>query len=308
MPIIFNLSPKILITFSFIFVNSIGFTQCPNDNNLITDLTPTGTGNTQGTPCIFGGEYATVQVTSGNTYLFSTCGSPNDTQLTLYSSTGVFIDYSDDAPTCSPASEITWVANFTGTVYVVFDEYPCSVNSNCNPLNVTLVSQGTPTNGCNSTGGETCPEIEALCLNSSFCFFSETTTITPNSGNNYGCLNITQNPSWFYLNISTAGLIEFELSANDDIDFALWGPFNNINDAQAQCGSLSAPLDCSYTISNTETATITNAQVGEVYILLITNYSSITQNVTASQTNGSGASDCSIVPNPGSCDADAGEW
>ena len=58
--------------------------------------------------------------------------------------------------------------------------------------------------------------------------------------------------------------------------------------------------DCSYSASATETANITGAQVGEVYMLLLTNYANQSGTISFSQTGGSGATDCSIV-NP-TCD------
>jgi gliding motility-associated-like protein len=129
-------------------------------------------------------------------------------------------------------------------------------------------------------------------------------------GNDYGCLGYSPNPSWYYLEVATAGDIVMSLSANTDIDFIIWGPFNNLAAAQAACGTYSNIVPdtgcdflgifcdaygCSYSSSNTETPGIPNAQVGQVYVMLITNYANNVQDITLTQTDGTGATDCSIV-------------
>jgi len=54
-------------------------------------------------------------------------------------------------------------------------------------------------------------------------------------------------------------------------------------------------VDCSYSGSPTETVNIPNGQTGEFYMLLITNYSDIPQNITFSQTGGPGTTNCGIL-------------
>lgn len=130
-------------------------------------------------------------------------------------------------------------------------------------------------------------------------------------GNNYGCLGTSPNPSWFYLEISDPGDIIMELSAPTDIDFIIWGPYPNLATAQATCGShqnivpnisgcgflglFDCSQGCSYSGAATETPGIPNAQVGEVYVLLITNYANQVQNISLTQTSGTGGTDCTIL-------------
>ncbi len=90
----------------------------------------------------------------------------------------------------------------------------------------------------------------------------------------------------------------------------MWGPYNNLATAQATCGSHTNILPdsgcdflglncdsygCSWDVTNVETPGIYNAQVGEVYVLLITNYASTVQNISLTQTSGTGATDCTIL-------------
>ena len=98
------------------------------------------------------------------------------------------------------------------------------------------------------------------------------------------------------------------MSATSDIDFAVWGPYASLAAANADCGSLPAPIDCSYSTASTETANITGVNPGEIYILVITNYANVVQdiNMTVSGSN-TATTDCTIV-NLTPCAADAGNW
>lgn len=124
-----------------------------------------------------------------------------------------------------------------------------------------------------------------------------------------GCLGSTPAPAWYFMRINTPGDLLIYISqtsiasgAGIDVDFACWGPFyaDNQNDFMQRwcCGEynlydesasthkhpngvhtndmggypISNLVDCSYHIESTEWAFIPNAQEGQYYILLITNY------------------------------------
>jgi len=152
-----------------------------------------------------------------------------------------------------------------------------------------------------------CAAAEPFCTASGVTF-PATTGTSAEAGPNYGCLTTQPVPSWYYLNISTAGNIDITLtnSANHDIDFAIWGPFGS---QAAMCaGTTSAPLDCSYSIAATEVVNIPGATVGQWYMLLITNFANTPTNITAVQSGGGGATNCAILCNmtnftsaPGAC-------
>ena len=147
--------------------------------------------------------------------------------------------------------------------------------------------------------GSDCADMDPICTDSGVSFNAGTGT-TAEAGNDYGCLLTQPNPSWYYFEIATNGNIDMQLSAGSDIDFIIWGPFSNLATAQANCGSLNSGqiVDCSYSTAATEYPVIPNAQVGEVYIMLITNYANVNQSVTLTQIGGTGSTDCSIVANP----------
>ena len=136
-----------------------------------------------------------------------------------------------------------------------------------------------------------------------------------NSHGNNGSLGSTPRPAWFYYTIGQTGPIILNLqqfnAANQgiDVDFALWGPFPNNNLANI-CNSLSGYpgssytgpcnlVDASYSPTFNETIHIPNAQVGEVYMLLVTNFSGQAGTYTINQTNaaapGSGQVSCNVV-------------
>lgn len=167
-------------------------------------------------------------------------------------------------------------------------------------------------------GGSSCPYMQPICTDAGIQFTASSggadVTITE-PGNDYGCLGYSPNPNWYYFEISQAGDVIMELSAPTDIDYIIWGPFANLAAAQAACGTynnivddtdcsyfLGIPISCSaygcgYSPSNIENPGIPGAQVGQVYVMLITNYANNVQNITLTQIGGTGATDCSIVTN-----------
>ena len=168
------------------------------------------------------------------------------------------------------------------------------------------------------SGGTNCSGVEPICTDSGVQF-------TANSGgldasvseptNDYNCLGSAPNPSWYYFEISQAGDIIMSLSAPQDVDFVIWGPFSNLTDAIGNCGAYGTAVPdincsffglfcdaygCSFDPSNIETPGIPNAQGGEVYVMLVANYANVVQNITLTQTSGTGATNCTII-NPVNC-------
>ena len=81
-----------------------------------------------------------------------------------------------------------------------------------------------------------------------------------------------------------------------DIDFCCWGPFDDPLEPCPNGLTRSMVVSCSYSTNWNETCKIRNAQEGEYYILLITNYSNRTCNIHFSKTDGEATTDCSILP------------
>ena len=178
---------------------------------------------------------------------------------------------------------------------------------------------------CFNLKGQTntnCANMSGICTNTGLNFQANSgvpDASISNPGNNYGCLFSSPNPAWYFLEISQSGSLSMTLSAAQDIDFIMWGPFPNLVTAVANCNSYSAAdivpdlpagcggffgpactqQGCSYSASNIETPSISNALAGEVYVLLVTNYANVVQNISLVQSGGSGATNCNVL-NP--CD------
>ena len=150
-----------------------------------------------------------------------------------------------------------------------------------------------------SAQGTTCADADPFCTGTTYSFPNNTGT-SAQAGPDYGCLLSQPNPAWYYLQIDQSGTIQMDISqvnasgSGIDVDFIAYGPFGS---AAGGCGSLTSgnTVDCSYSSSANETATIIGAVSGEYYILLITNFSNQSGNVSFSQTGGTGTTDCSIV-------------
>ena len=148
------------------------------------------------------------------------------------------------------------------------------------------------------------------------------------SGPDYGCLGTSptnKHSFWYYMRIGVAGNITILIEASFDVDFALWGPFDNQNDPcpveAGQTGMLTADCDdcpnntssnsnypygnlhdCSFDARHFEYAHVVNGEVGQYYILLITNYSGSSGNITFQKYDGDGETDCGIMPGSASND------
>ena len=143
--------------------------------------------------------------------------------------------------------------------------------------------------------GADCASMQPICTTVGASFPAAVGT-TSESGNNYGCLTTQPSPAWYYFEIDTNGNIDMELDGNgNDVDFAIWGPFPDLATAQGNCGSLGAPIDCSFLSSTVEYPSITSAVAGEVYVMLITNYEDTPTQIDLTQTSGTGSTDCTIL-------------
>jgi gliding motility-associated-like protein len=179
-----------------------------------------------------------------------------------------------------------------------------SANSGC-----TLTQNYTAPASCTTpTGCVTDP----FCTGNTYTFpagTNQTDASITYPGNNYDCLFSSPNPQWYYMEISQAGTLDINMSNSNisnssvDIDFILYGPYPNYANAMSYCNNfgtattgsnLNTVVDCSFSTAATETANIANAQVGEVYILLITNFSNTATNISFSGI-GTAATDCSII-------------
>jgi hypothetical protein len=155
------------------------------------------------------------------------------------------------------------------------------------------------------------------------------TNLTANSGGDgnvddlpnpmNGCLAGENQSSWYYFSPSSSGNIGFTIApanGTDDYDFAVWGPFTTVS-CPVNLGL--QPIRCSWAGSggNTGVSTANNAPqtdlsegaggnrwvqsmavtAGQVYVMVIDNYSSSSNPFTLSWQLGGGASlNCTVLP------------
>ncbi len=187
-------------------------------------------------------------------------------------------------------------------------------------------------------GASTCSVSEPMCSdNNGVKIFNNVTG--SNDAGQTACLDTTPNSAWFYIKVDSPGDLKFQIiqstdfDANSnptgtpiDVDFAAWGPFtssdSNCSTIAKQCkdsngntitcpSNIDSPnfyinnldntniIDCSYSAETRETFSINNAQAGQFYLLLITNFDNVPGKIKLEQTNfsdsGSGATDCTII-------------
>ncbi len=153
-------------------------------------------------------------------------------------------------------------------------------------------------NNCNIASS--CTSANSLC-NALGIPFANTVGIVDNTSVN--CLGSTPNPTWFYLPISGAGTINLQIVQNNnmggllDVDYIVYGPFT---DPVTPCGNpnllLNSVVSCSYSSSAIESPIIPNAQPGQYYLMMVTNFSNQPGIITITeQSNTQGAIDCSGI-------------
>ena len=167
-----------------------------------------------------------------------------------------------------------------------------------------------------------CAGGSTICSGQAFNNNSNNTGMVADlNASNQGCLSSGERQgTWYYFSPSSSGTIGFTIDpvANDDYDFAVWGPMSTI-----QCPPSGPPIRCSYAsgfstnqatgsyntglgngaTDQSETATgngwVSNLTVtaGQIYILYIDNFSSTGQafSLTWQLTNGASL-DCTILP------------
>ena len=177
-----------------------------------------------------------------------------------------------------------------------------------------------------------CTSAQVACSENIYSFAqeynnSEYTPIAPPSVDNYpnyGCLGGQPCPTWYYMKVVQPGDIIISIQQtlinppppNPDVDFICWGPFTSLtagcesgltgtcHPTPACCDNTNCPplfypkgniVDCSFSGAGSETCNILGALPGQFYILLITNWSTEPGNITFSQTNVGGVTDCNIV-------------
>lgn len=128
----------------------------------------------------------------------------------------------------------------------------------------------------------TCASANSLCNALGAPFANTHQSASAESGNYYGCLATQPNPTWFYLPVSGNGIINLKIEQNAsidfngtqrDVDYIVYGPFTNpVTPCSGQLTQANV-VSCSYSANATEYPVIQNAQIGQYYMIMVTNYS-----------------------------------
>jgi len=122
------------------------------------------------------------------------------------------------------------------------------------------------------------------------------------SGPNYGCLFSQPNPAWYFMQVANPGVLTMDINSTpyQDIDFICYGPFASLAGVCTAQLNAANTVDCSYSASGYEQVNINNAQTGQFYVVLITNFSNqpcnINFNLNAAQS--SATTNCGILAGP----------
>ena len=139
-----------------------------------------------------------------------------------------------------------------------------------------------------------CAGASNICSNESFPGYPLGFGTQELNTSNRGCLSDNENESqWYYIYVDATGTLTFSIDPDDsgtDYDFAVWGPFTSAN-AAANCPPTTNPIRCSWALGGGSTGLSLGAtdlsenefgddwvryldvNAGEVYIILIDNYS-----------------------------------
>lgn len=159
-----------------------------------------------------------------------------------------------------------------------------------------------------------CNNAIPFCGSASLSFPTSTNTTAP-AGPNYGKLCAQPSPTWYYMQIGSSGSVGMDINGNGlDIDFAMWGPFNDLNSGCQTVMSGGGLIQSSYdpqsnerlgiglsggenysSCGNPGRTTPPLAQAGEYYIVMLTNFSNSAGNITFNQTSGYGSTNCQIT-------------
>jgi gliding motility-associated-like protein len=260
-----------------------------------------------------------VQTTPG-TLIGATQSLPNVNCPPGIADDDVWYTFTATAPTHIVSFTNVTPAN-TGLNYAIFQGNNCGALTqvNCNSANNLIPGQtyyiriystlGTPQyvnfNLC--IGTLPCSEAPAFCTGQTVTYANSTNI--PSLGQ-IGCLFTSPNPAFFFLQVNQAGALSYLISQVDnngtprDVDYVAWGPFTDLNTAcigvpaNPMAGQLPAltPAQgcngtlhaCSYSAAPQEIMCIPNAQLCEVYVIMITNFSNQAGTVTFTQTNTTG--------------------
>lgn len=177
------------------------------------------------------------------------------------------------------------------------------------------------------TDNSLCANSDPFCTSDVITFDAASSSQTANQLEGYdfddGCIGSSYNPSWYHMRINIPGQFVIHMEGHDpnngtnrDIDFCIWGPYDNPTTPCVAQLTSNKIIDCCYSSSYTEDIYLGYLEgdhhhntshgdinyhvpeIGEYYILMITNFSQQPCTISFTKTEGSGPgeTDCGILP------------
>lgn len=155
-------------------------------------------------------------------------------------------------------------------------------------------------------GASSCAELEA-----NFQLYQSCATNIPftnSTGGNGEVFNSTciptqfVGPTWFFIEVKDPGTIMLQIRQTDlggsgtDVDFILWGPFNNLTNICSRL-NIGTEADCSYSAASIENVSVPASTTGQIYVLLIDNFAGTPGNIAVTQIAGTGSTNCDFLSN-----------
>ena len=288
-------------TCSDVFVDSggLGGNYSSNENNQIT-ICPDAAGN------YIDLNFTTINI-EGGAFDF----------LILYNGTSILGELLGTITEDATCDVIQYTSSAAGGCITIVFESDGSFNQS--GWEATVSCTTTPGAAPSAPANSVCGGSGAFCADAGALEFPNTanTDCVPDAPGvivSNSCLGSAPNPAWYFIEIGVAGDIDINISQTTgpggtgsglDVDYVVWGPFPDVASScvdftTGNCTSdhscTGTAVDCSYSSDPTETATISNAQVGEFYMFLITNFDGASGFITLTQTNigapGAGSTDC----------------
>lgn len=225
----------------------------------------------------------------------------------------VIFDLTSQVTSSNPLAYYTSLANATSETNAITN--PSTYSIAATSPSVTIFIRETVANACdnvysfqihaysNCNLAYNCDQANSLCGSLGNPFANTHQGIQAEAGNSYGCLYSTPNPTWFYLPVSNAGTINLTVQQNasidmtgnsQDVDYVVYGPFTNPVSPCSAGLTQANIVSCSYSSSAIEHPVIANAQVGQYYLLMTTNFSNQAGYISITMDAAStGAIDCS---------------
>jgi len=208
----------------------------------------------------------------------------------------------------------------------IFERFP-TWKANVSPFHFTSIMMDLITSRVPTINNH-CVDSDPFCTSDVITFDAAQTTQTAEQleGATFddGCIGNSYNPSWYHMRINNPGQFIIHVEGRDpttseerDVDFCMWGPFDDPTApcvAQLTSGKI---IDCCYSghydediylgypeedhhhhSSSHGTINVLMPETGQYYILMITNYSQqpCTISFTKTENSGPGTTDCGILP------------